>query len=147
MVRNALMAALTLAAACIAVALPSAPASALPTCYRTAGLDTGSVGPVPVPSAGTTAASTSCIMGNGATSAAVRRLQETLNACYRESLAKDGIFGNQTQAALRRAQSREGTTADGVYGPYTRDRLLWWTGSYWSDGTPICYQVNGPGGY
>jgi murein L,D-transpeptidase YcbB/YkuD len=102
---------------------------ALPTCYRTASLDTGHVGPVAVPSAGTTRASTSCIMGLGATSNAVRRLQINLNACYAENLQTDRVFGTLTRNALKRAQRSEGVVDDGVYGPNTRDALLWWTGN------------------
>lgn len=111
--------------------------AALPTCYRTALLDTGHVGPVPVPSAGTTPASTSCVMGVGATSAAVRRLQMNLNECYGENLATDQIFGTRTRDALKRAQRAEGITADGIYGPNTRNALTWWTGG-------ICTRIRPP---
>src|SRR4051812_46087700 len=63
------------------------PASAaLPTCNRTTGLDSGHIGDIEVPSAGTTDASTSCVMGRGANSKAVKRLQYTLNVCYARHL-------------------------------------------------------------
>jgi hypothetical protein len=118
--------------------------AALPTCYRTTGLDTGSIGPLEVPSAGTTEASTSCLMGRGATSDAVRRLQVNLNECYGDyfdpDLKTDRVFGGLTEAALRKAQGAARTPDDGVYGPYTRDALEWWTGT-------TCYPVDGPGGY
>lgn len=118
--------------------------AALPTCYRTTSFDSGHIGPIEVPSAGTTAASTSCLMGRGANSNAVKRLQYTLNVCYRAGLRVDGDFGPRTEAALKYAQRLEGTPADGVYGPYTRDVLMWATGPS-PEGN--CWTVNGPGGY
>jgi Putative peptidoglycan binding domain len=142
-----IVAALGIIAAVVAIPLViSSPAYALPTCYRTVNVFVtwGESGPVPVPSAGSTAASTSCLMGQGAQSSAVTRLQSTLNKCYGEHLTTDGIFGGLTKAALQRAQWDEGITGDGVYGPITRDHLLWWTGGYWGSGTPICGTVDQP---
>jgi hypothetical protein len=117
--------------------------AALPTCYRTTNLDSGHIGPIEVPSAGTTPASTSCLMGRGANSNAVRRLQYTLNVCYGRGLSVDGAFGALTERALKYAQSREGVDNDGVYGPITRDALLWATGP---NPAYNCWGVNGPGG-
>lgn len=131
---------------CVPLVATGPPAAAAPTCYRTANLSTGAYGPVPVPSTGTTAASTSCVMGRGATSAAVRRLQQTLNKCHDERLAEDGIYGAATEAAVTRAQREGGVARDGVYGPVTRDVIGWWTGGYHSNGEPVCGQVDGPGG-
>lgn len=55
----------------------------------------------------------------------VESLQRTLNRCYGENLVPDGIFGDRTEGALWRAQVEEGITADGEYGPQTRDALAW----------------------
>ena len=98
-----------------------------------------------VPSTGSTAASTTCNMGQGAQSNAVKTLQRTLNNCYYESLSVDGIFGANTKAALKRAQTSEemsGSEVDGVYGPITRDHLMHYT----SLGGHACKYWNGPGG-
>ncbi|WP_327128787.1 peptidoglycan-binding domain-containing protein [Streptomyces sp. NBC_01727] len=54
---------------------------------------------------------------------AVGTLQETLNHCYGEHLVVDQDFGTATDAALRRAQAKAGTTADGDYGPATRKAI------------------------
>jgi hypothetical protein len=37
----------------------------------------------------------------------------------------DGIFGPQTQSALRSAQNRLNITVDGIYGPQTRSHMFW----------------------
>ncbi|MEU2516250.1 peptidoglycan-binding domain-containing protein [Streptomyces syringium] len=81
----------------------------------------------------------SCLLARGNSGNGVKALQLSLNECYGERLARDGIFGAGTQAALRRAQSQEGQTADGVYGPRTRDALHWRVAGF------ACDRVNGPG--
>lgn len=48
---------------------------------------------------------------------AVHGLQRNLNTCYGEHLTVDGIYGSATKAAVARAQSKAGISADGVYGP------------------------------
>ncbi|HEX8114948.1 MAG TPA: peptidoglycan-binding domain-containing protein [Kofleriaceae bacterium] len=65
-----------------------------------------------------------CAMGEGADSPAVGRLQRTMNVCYGERLTVDNDFGPATLAALKRTQTKAGTTADGVYGPNTRKAML-----------------------
>lgn len=55
----------------------------------------------------------------------VLRLQQALTFCYGQNIAWDGIFGPATAAALANAQRAEGITADGKYGPQTRDALRW----------------------
>ncbi len=65
-----------------------------------------------------------CAMGEGADSPAVGRLQRSMNVCYGENLTIDNDFGPATLAALKRTQTKAGTTADGVYGPNTRKAML-----------------------
>jgi hypothetical protein len=48
---------------------------------------------------------------------AVRQVQTAL------SIAVDGVFGAQTEQAVKRFQKRKGLTADGIVGPQTRDAL------------------------
>lgn len=133
------------AAALGALLVPASPAAAaLPTCSRTTQLLTWGFGLVRVPSAGSTISSTSCLMGQGANSNAVKRLQENLNECYDENLAEDGIFGTLTRNALARAQDKAGTADDGVYGPNTRSALEWWTGGYWDSGDAVCDHLHRP---
>ncbi|MER7587934.1 peptidoglycan-binding domain-containing protein [Micromonospora sp. NPDC127501] len=101
------------------------------TCYRTVSVVGGDVGVSgeSIPSAGSTAASTACGMAQGANSAAVKTLQQTLKYCYNQNIAIDSDFGPATKTALRNAQRSEGITADGVYGTQTRNTLIWWTGT------------------
>ena len=47
----------------------------------------------------------------------MRKLQGALG------IAADGVFGSQTERAVKRFQKRKGLTADGVVGPKTRDAL------------------------
>jgi hypothetical protein len=131
------------------LALSPADAAQLPTCYRTTGLDSGHIGDIDVPSAGTTDASTSCLMSRGANSNAVKRLQYTLKICYGRNIAVDGDFGRHTEDALKYAQRVERDNGnyhgqvDGEYGPLTRDGIDWATGPdpHWN-----CWSVDGPGG-
>jgi peptidoglycan hydrolase-like protein with peptidoglycan-binding domain len=52
----------------------------------------------------------------------VRECQRKLNL-RGASLIEDGVFGGQTDGAVRRFQSSEGIDADGVVGPITWGRL------------------------
>ncbi|MFE5914406.1 peptidoglycan-binding protein [Streptomyces wedmorensis] len=77
-----------------------------------------------VPNYGTTSVNVNCALSQGVTNnVAVGTLQETLNMCYGESLVVDQDFGPATEAALRRAQQKAGTTVDGDYGPLTRKAI------------------------
>ncbi|MEU7580069.1 peptidoglycan-binding domain-containing protein [Streptomyces sp. NPDC041068] len=70
--------------------------------------------------------SLTCEMGRGANGKHVSALQQTLIRCYNLNTGGyDGDFGPSTESALRTAQSRAGTPADGIYGPHTRDALKW----------------------
>lgn len=113
---------------------------ALPTCYRQAPLDTGHIGTIDVPSTGTTPQSTRCVMRRGTNNGAVKRLQGNLNVCFNgdPKLVVDGSFGEKTEAALTRTQRALGISADGVYGPQTRDAMPWWAGG------AGCWAVTGP---
>ncbi|HEX8345012.1 MAG TPA: peptidoglycan-binding domain-containing protein [Actinoplanes sp.] len=102
-----------------------------------------SEGVIAVPAAARSLNGTSCVMGVGARSDAVERLQWTLINCYFASVNPDGIFGPQTREALKSAQRAERITADGIYGPVTRDKLDWNAGP--TRDYP-CVRVNGPGG-
>jgi peptidoglycan hydrolase-like protein with peptidoglycan-binding domain len=113
--------------------------AATPACTSYAAFDEVGTNVVWVPVASTF--NTSCHLQRGYANSGVKQLQWSMNACYGESLVTDGIFGSATEAALKRVQKRIGVTADGVYGPYTRDRML----HQGSRGQ--CFRFNGPGGY
>ncbi|MFE1289782.1 peptidoglycan-binding protein [Streptomyces sp. NPDC058751] len=67
-----------------------------------------------------------CTLRSGASGMQVYYLQETLSYCYKQDLGEiDGKFGPKTAAALTRVQRTLGVDADGIYGPQTRDKILW----------------------
>jgi N-acetylmuramoyl-L-alanine amidase len=43
---------------------------------------------------------------------------------YRVGTTPDGIYGRQTEAAIKRYQQQNGLTADGIIGPATWGKLL-----------------------
>ncbi|MEW2033803.1 peptidoglycan-binding domain-containing protein [Streptomyces roseifaciens] len=110
--------------------------AATPTCSTSVSYTTVHGSSTTIPAAGR---NVSCLLARGSSGNGVRALQLSLNECYGANLARDGIFGAGTQAALRRAQSQEGQAADGVYGPRTRDALHWRVAGF------ACDRVNGPG--
>jgi len=65
-----------------------------------------------------------CYLRFGDIGDGVGQLQNTLDICYSENLTVDGMFGPLTEAALKRTQTKAGTTADGIYGPNTRRAIL-----------------------
>ncbi|MGY0070330.1 peptidoglycan-binding domain-containing protein [Streptomyces sp. QTS137] len=75
-----------------------------------------------VPYAGT---SNHCWLKSGMSNTAVRALQKNLNNCYGKNLALDGVFGSLTKSALVSVQKKVGVTADGEYGPNTRNAMVW----------------------
>jgi peptidoglycan hydrolase-like protein with peptidoglycan-binding domain len=61
---------------------------------------------------------------NGSRGDAVREAQQLLNRQISAGLTTDGIFGNLTDAAVRRFQTERGLGVDGIVGPITWGRLL-----------------------
>ena len=53
----------------------------------------------------------------------IRRIQRRLNALEFGPIDVDGVFGPQTDAAVRRLQAAKGLTVDGVVGPKTQAAL------------------------
>ncbi|MBO0732400.1 MAG: peptidoglycan-binding protein [Acidimicrobiaceae bacterium] len=84
--------------------------------------------PVAVPTIGSNTHNDNCELGVGNTSNGVRALQITLNGCYGQHLALDGIYGPLTRAAVVYAQRHSGDpVVDGIYGPQTGFYLRWVT--------------------
>ncbi|GIG56945.1 peptidoglycan-binding protein [Longispora fulva] len=124
------LAAAALLAGGLLAASPASPAMAsTPTCDWVALYNNAWV---PMYKAGNTV---TCNMVQGTHSAAVQKLQYTMNYCYGENLALDSDFGPATKAALIRVQRIAGTPADGQYGPNTRRAM------YWVDTNGYCVQV------
>lgn len=72
--------------------------------------------------------SINCEMWSGHTgssySLSAEKLQNSLNWCYGENLAADGVFGWRTEDALWRAQGDEGIKKDGIYGLESARNIL-----------------------
>lgn len=116
-----------LAAQMMAAAAKADPAtSAVAICsYHTS--VTGELGGsirVPATSSGS---STYCNLRRGNFTRGVAILQQTLREIYDQPIAVDQDFGPATEQALKNVQRRFKITADGVYGPQTRDHLCWQT--------------------
>ena len=62
----------------------------------------------------------------GDTGAEVALVQKGLSRALMTALSIDGIFGIQTQNALRRFQAQQGLPADGIFGPQSYRALLPW---------------------
>ncbi|MEV6015639.1 MULTISPECIES: peptidoglycan-binding domain-containing protein [unclassified Streptomyces] len=80
-----------------------------------------------------------CSLRRGDSGEAVYQLQQTLWHCY-GYLVTDEQFGPATEALLKKAQASAGVTADGVYGPNTRDNIkhMFWQ---WESGTWRCLKL------
>ncbi len=59
------------------------------------------------------------VLQKGSTNPAVRDLQEALQALGQNPGPIDGVFGEQTEAAVRAFQQAKGLTVDGVVGTIT----------------------------
>ena len=68
-------------------------------------------------------ASAASVLRYGSRGTEVRTLQSALNAVIDADLTVDGIFGRDTQAAVKRFQRASGLTADGVVGRKTWNAL------------------------
>ncbi|WP_306459715.1 peptidoglycan-binding protein [Streptomyces sp. Ag109_G2-15] len=85
----------------------------------------------------TSSGSTSCIMGRGSSGSAVAELQRALVNCHElDTGGIDGVYGAQTESAVRSIQTRIGLKPDGIYGPDTRLHVFWQY--YWNDGDVTC---------
>lgn len=80
---------------------------------------------------------------------AVWYLQYSIAWCYRGygeavlNIAVDGNYGTKTKAAVKRVQEIERITADGVYGPQTRDAMMHRQDEWEGDQDPdICKKLS-----
>ncbi|MBT3151501.1 peptidoglycan-binding protein [Streptomyces sp. CHD11] len=77
-----------------------------------------------------------CVLSQGNQGTGVKWLQYTLNVCYDQGLAADGIFGPATRTAVRNVQSylkrtkNSAVVVDGVFGPQTSKHMSW---GYYTD--------------
>lgn len=67
---------------------------------------------------------TDCQLRHGDRTAGVLVLQAALSRCFTK-IALDGIYGGETQNAIRFLQATAGIPADGTYGPKTREVMNW----------------------
>jgi peptidoglycan hydrolase-like protein with peptidoglycan-binding domain len=112
--------AVTSGIALLPVLTSATPASATSTCAGTSLVNGGNGETIRVPTVGNaTPAKWGCILGSGDSSTAVSRLQIDLNDCYRDDLTVDGIYGPDTEAAVKQVQAELHVTQDGIYGPQT----------------------------
>ncbi|MEU7580042.1 peptidoglycan-binding domain-containing protein [Streptomyces sp. NPDC041068] len=112
--------------------------AATPVCTKTKLITKGAYyAELPVSAGG----STTCQMGPGNTSSAVKQLQFVLTVCHGLGAGgSDGIYGNGTRADVRTVQRAAGINADGLYGPNTRNIIKWrWYGT--SNETPKCAKL------
>jgi murein L,D-transpeptidase YcbB/YkuD len=108
---------------------PTAEAASYPNCVKTVFVTIRSGAATygtdaPAASSG----SINCILSNGNNSSAVTAVQKTMNLAANGSqgLKVDGIWGANTTAAMKRVQTRAGAKpVDGVYGPVTREKMVW----------------------
>ena len=99
-------------------AAPAASSPANPPSTNTPPVSTSPTNP-PASSSGGAAAAALPVLRPGMEGDAVRQLQQRLRTKGFYSGAIDGLFGSQTEAAVRRAQSANNLTVDGIVGPAT----------------------------
>ncbi|HEY0636581.1 MAG TPA: peptidoglycan-binding domain-containing protein [Pseudonocardiaceae bacterium] len=68
---------------------------------------------------------TYCGMVEGVRGGGVKALQRTLNVCYGQGLAEDGVYGPVTRWAVANVQAFHKQTVDGWYDPQLRHAMLW----------------------
>ena len=105
----------------------AAPASAQPSCTNSTSF---LVNPAPkttvnIPTVGAQTGQDNCELGVGNDNPGVGVLQRNLNSCHGAHLALDDDYGQATKAAVVAAQRAAHITADGIYGPQTRDHISW----------------------
>ncbi|RST19607.1 peptidoglycan-binding protein [Streptomyces sp. WAC05374] len=94
----------------------------VPVCVKAASVSWGA-GHGPVPS--TSGGSLNCRLGPGNSGAGVKALQAALKLCHKKNIAVDGVYGDRTKSALAAVQRNSGIDDDGLYGPQTRNVILW----------------------
>lgn len=112
--------------------------AATPVCTTTKSVSKGSYyAELPATAGG----STTCQLGPGNSGSAVRQLQSHLSLCHDlHNGGSDGIYGSGTRLDVRTVQSRAGITADGLYGPNTRNVISWrWYST--GNGTATCARL------
>jgi len=129
-IRPSLAATATLALAAAAALLPvlvsATPASATPTCTGTSVVIGNNGFDIRVPTVGNAHPNQfECILGPGDSSTAVARLQIDLDTCYSDTLTADGIYGTNTENAIKAIQRADGIPVDGIYGPVTMIGFLY----------------------
>jgi peptidoglycan hydrolase-like protein with peptidoglycan-binding domain len=135
------IAAVALAVSGMAVSTGSASA-ATPLCQKMITYVNAAGNRIVVPATNTN--STTCNIGRDlvANTAVVAGLQRGLIQCYPgvrlaapyggefvRDLDRDGSFGPRTEAAVKGVQKVIGSTPDGIYGPRTRDRMKFPSGT------------------
>jgi Putative peptidoglycan binding domain len=115
----AVVATLVVAVLAIQVGIGQSVAFAQAPCGGTTWHQNGNFGAA-IPSTSNNSGNFACIDGPGSQGPAVTQLQQSLNFCRGENLTVDGVYGDLTAAAMKRAQKALGVTQDGVYGPNTR---------------------------
>lgn len=118
----------------VAVAAPTASASVAPAAYEKCNTFRevySNPGYYRVPARGTTI---SCWLAydRSASNPAVTSLQGHIKLCYIDAgriswsggFAADGYFGDDTLSALKKVQNYHNVSADGEYGPNTRDAMF-----------------------
>ncbi|MET9450847.1 peptidoglycan-binding domain-containing protein [Streptomyces cinerochromogenes] len=119
------LAVLTTLAAAVGGVLVTAPTAGAADgyCTTTTPVSRGAYGLL-IPTTGS--GSTSCIMSRGSTGDQVEALQFSLQICHGlDTGGTDGVYGAKTEAAVRSLQRANGLTADGIYGPNTRNVVQW----------------------
>jgi len=134
-IRQFVAATMTLAAASGIALLPALtsapPAHAAVSCTGTSLIlvPGGAGDSIRVPTVGNGTKNWHCELGLGNTGTAVSRLQIALNAAACNPpgarLTVDGIYGPNTQTAVRNLQRSDHITADGIYGPVTAADMFW----------------------
>jgi peptidoglycan hydrolase-like protein with peptidoglycan-binding domain len=122
--RALVVAALVLGGA--AVAAPAATAG--PVCQGETGfVQPGTLPPVVrhLPTTANGNRDTYCGMHEGVRGGGVKALQRTLNVCYGQGIAEDGVYGPITRWAVANVQAFHKQTVDGWYDPQLAKAMLW----------------------